>query len=86
LVSDKYARQLLISTQEAASRIKPGGFLLGWFSLVPTWWSNQLINAGFSKQRQSQELDLCLTFFSQRFNAEDIKEGFYFTMGDSDLF
>jgi hypothetical protein len=86
LVSKKHAHLLLLSTQEAAGKIKPGGSLLGWFSLVPTWWSNQLINAGFVKQRQSQQLDLCLTFFSKRFSAEDIKDGFYFTMGDSDLF
>jgi ubiquinone/menaquinone biosynthesis C-methylase UbiE len=60
--------------------------MLGWFAATPEWWTQQLLEIGFEKQRQAQQLDLCATFFSDRCNKGDISNNFYFTMGDSDLY
>jgi hypothetical protein len=60
--------------------------LSGWFSSTPGWWHDQLIDSGFEKKRQVDNLDLCATFFSGKYNQTDLADKFYFTMGDSDLF
>ncbi len=58
----------------------------GWFSEHPRWWTDRLRAVGFRRERQFQELDLCVTLFSERFTAKDFRERFYYTKGDSDLF
>jgi len=75
---DAYARELARARQ--ISRIE------GWFSDYPSWWSEALRAEGYLRVRERNELDLCATFFSERFGASDLASAFYFTKGDSDLF
>lgn len=58
----------------------------GWFTDIPAWWVESLLDAGFNKRRQEQQLDLCVTFFTDRYDKDAIIDSFYFTMGDSDLY
>ena len=60
--------------------------ITGWFSSNPEWWHKQLISMGFQQKRQSENLDLCATFFNNKYDQSDLANKFYFTMGDSDLF
>jgi len=58
----------------------------GWFSENPAWWGEALGRIGFSRVRQEQDLDLCLTLFSDNLSSQEIGKNFYYTKGDSDLF
>ena len=57
----------------------------GWFSETPTWWNDSLQKIGFIKERQPQDLDLCLSIFCDELKRQDFIENMYFTKGDSDL-
>ena len=86
LVLPAHAEQLLLNTKETVSQLNNESRLMGWCSQSPDWWKQSLCAQGFAVNRQAQELDLCLTFFSERFSVDEIRDSFYFTMGDSDLF
>lgn len=86
LVLPDDAEQLLVQTRLAASQLNKEGALIGWCSQTPEWWKKAMESQGFTIRRQAQELDLCVTFFSKRFSATDIRENFYYSMGDSDLY
>ncbi|MCK5524950.1 MAG: GNAT family N-acetyltransferase [Thiomargarita sp.] len=58
----------------------------GWFSQTPQWWNEVLKELGFDSQRHPQDLDFCVTSFTEEIEAEEIGKNFYFTQGDSDLF
>jgi hypothetical protein len=58
----------------------------GWFSKHPRWWTEQLYRLGFRDQRERQNLDLCITTFSENLSSGEFSEMVYFTHGDSDLF
>jgi len=58
----------------------------GWFSQTPQWWNKVLDELGFYSQRQWQNLDFCVTSFTNELEPEKIGDNFYFTQGDSDLF
>lgn len=86
LVLPAHAKQLLLHTRLIVNQLNKEATLTGWFSQTPDWWKSALDSQGFTIRRQPQGLDLCLTFFSKRFSANEIRESFYFTMGDSDLY
>jgi SAM-dependent methyltransferase len=58
----------------------------GWFSRHPRWWTERLYKLGFKNQKERQNLDLCVTIFSENLSSEEFSEMMYFTYGDSDLF
>lgn len=58
----------------------------GWFSVASNSMDEELQSYGFEKLRHTHRLELCATFFSKKYTAEDLAEQFYFTMGDSDLY
>jgi hypothetical protein len=64
----------------------PARQLRGWFSSVPAWWNQALENLGFTRQRQFQNLDLCVKAYAPGLSSRQIGENYYFTHGDSDLF
>jgi len=56
-----------------------------WFSRHPKWWTEQLYRLGFREQRERQNLDFCVTTFSE-VSPGEFSKMIYFTHGDSDLF
>jgi len=82
----KHSKQLVRSLHELLSCETSCVVLSGWFAANPSWWCEQLIDGGFRKKRQAQNLDLCATFFSQQHDKTDLANKFYYTMGDSDLY
>ncbi len=62
----------------------------GWFSQTPSWWVDILKALNFCPSPQPDGLTLCISPFSSPFSkATDLdvlREQWYFTQGDSDLF
>lgn len=58
----------------------------GWFSPVPEWWTDLLRDAGFQVMKEPNELVSGVTLFESTSTLEFLKNHFYYTMGDSDLF
>lgn len=86
LFPQQYRQQAVETIVEVLSSRPELTEMSGWFADTPQWWVKQLLEMGFDKQRQAQQLDLCATFFSERYTKGDISNNFYYTMGDSDLY
>ena len=62
-----------------------------WFSPHPEWWSNHLKTLGFESVREPDDLAFCYhTFWNDILDNKKLhkklKDSFYYTWGDSDLF
>ena len=57
----------------------------GWFARHPAWWSARLAATGFTAAPQSQGLGMVFVPFLEC-PDEELRSGYYLTMGDSDLF
>lgn len=86
LCMQQHRSQLVNALQEVLKNMPECTELSGWFSDTPGWWREELLKSNFSQRRQFQNLDLCATLFSSQLSAADLKNEFYFTMGDSDLY
>jgi len=60
--------------------------VFGWFSDEPKWWNRLLVNTGFEKKRQFQDLYFGVKSYNEHVNFQNFVRNFYFSMGDSDLF
>ena len=60
--------------------------LEGWFSPRPSWFARPLQDLGLMAERQSQDLALTCVPFEMADAPARMRESFYSTMGDSDLF
>jgi len=78
-----FALSALLRHVKRTGELRP--WVSGWFSENPVWWSNVLLQLGFEKSRQPQNLDLCLSIFSRDMRLQDFKNKMYYTKGDSDL-
>ena len=58
----------------------------GWFSRHPDWWSRQLEGLGFQMAPEPNSLVPCFVVFDDPSIIETLRNYFYYTMGDSDLF
>ncbi len=58
----------------------------GWFSPHPEWWSSLLKELGFHTVQEPNDLTPGFVLFNDTSLLEKLKEYFYYTMGDSDLF
>jgi len=54
----------------------------GWFSENPGWWNDRLKSLGFTRKRQRQDLDFCLSIFSETLKSQEIVDSIYYTKGD----
>lgn len=61
-------------------------FIEGWFPPRPVWWDITLNNIGFSIEAEPNKLHLTGPVFNAPDAPEILKNSFYYTMGDSDLF
>lgn len=61
-------------------------FIECWFPERPGWWDALLRGLGFKSETEPNKLHFCIGNFSDAKLPETIKENFYYTMGDSDLF
>ena len=62
------------------------GYISAWCSPNPQWCSQGLLNAGFQPGKQPDNLAPCFNIFDSTFSIDFFQRGFYYTMGDSDLF
>jgi len=58
----------------------------GWFSRNPAWWNEILDQLGFELMDEPNNLFPCFFILTDNGIIEKLKEYFYYTMGDSDLF
>lgn len=57
-----------------------------WFSPNPAWWSESLVHLGFSSTAEPDRLAPMVVRYDDTYSMEEIRENFYYTKGDSDLF
>ena len=62
------------------------GFIKGWFSPVPKWWTRVLLQLGLVREPEPDALAPMVMRFDSKFSMEEIEQNFYYTKGDSDLF
>ncbi len=60
--------------------------LEAWFPPRPRWFSDVLTRAGFVVDREPQDLSVMCVPFAMADATERMRQGLYYTMGDSDLF
>ena len=58
----------------------------GWFSPMPQWWTDILMRLNFRAQQEPNRLSPCFKHFDRSFSMEMLRQQYYYTMGDSDLF
>lgn len=61
-------------------------FIVCWFPARPKWWDQALDSLGFVKETEPRDLHLTGPLFSDQSYEQILRESFYYTMGDSDLF
>lgn len=87
LFNEKYARTALIILNFALKQnYRDKKRIEGWFSAVPQWWTNALIDSGFAVTSEPNELAPAFKIFDKNFSARFFENYFYYAMGDSDLF
>lgn len=64
----------------------PVRFVEGWFPQRPRWFSDQLQRLGFEESPEPQDLSLMCVPFAMMDATERMRQRFYYTWGDSDLF
>ncbi len=57
-----------------------------WFPSRPHWWDSVLDHIGFVRDREPNNLHFCIGNIVDKDAPERVKNYFYYTMGDSDLF
>lgn len=62
------------------------GSIEGWFSRHPDWWGRQLESLGFQIGPEPNNLVPCFVIFGDPSIIETLRNYFYYTIGDSDLF
>lgn len=62
------------------------GVIACWFPSRPAWWDSVLKRLGFITGPEPQGLHFCIGIYTDKNAPEMVKEHFYYTMGDSDLF
>lgn len=58
----------------------------GWFSTHPAWWRRQLEELAFKKTPEPNNLEPCFVVFGDTSLLQTLRDHYYYTMGDSDLF
>lgn len=58
----------------------------GWFSAHPEWWRRQLEELGFSRTPEPNNLVPGFVVFGDPSLLQTLRDHYYYTMGDSDLF
>jgi SAM-dependent methyltransferase len=58
----------------------------GWFPQHPEWWVHQLKRLGFTPTDEPNNLTPGFVIFEEPIRLEKLKNYFYYTIGDSDLF
>lgn len=65
---------------------KESDFIECWFPQRPGWWDKILNDIGFKNMEEPNKLHFCIGNFIDNNLPEIIRNNFYYTMGDSDLF
>lgn len=58
----------------------------GWFAEDPQWWGQCLKSLGFERETEPSNLHLVVTIITDPEALTMLRKGFYYTLGDSDLF
>ncbi len=58
----------------------------GWFSSNPSWWIETIKRQGFSPSQEPNDLAPAFAIFGNESLMEKLKDTFYYTLSDSDLF
>ncbi len=58
----------------------------GWFSDRTDWFAQELVNLGFQRHPEPNDLALMCVPFSAQDPTETMRQSLYYTLGDSDLF
>jgi len=58
----------------------------GWFPPRPRWWDSALKDLGFTTGTEPNRLHFCIGNYTDQNAPERVRNNFYYTMGDSDLF
>jgi hypothetical protein len=61
-------------------------FIECWFPPRPDWWDSFLQNLGFEIQAEPNNIHFTITFVTDNGRTNILRNYFYYTMGDSDLF
>ena len=76
----------LLAEAAAIAELGHGAALRGWFPPRPVWWNQWLDQMGFEIKEEPNRLGLCYVMFTHPEMESTLKESYYYTWGDSDLF
>jgi hypothetical protein len=76
----------LLAEAAAGAGLGQGARIKGWFPRRPAWWTRWLDRLGFEIQEEPNRIALCYVMFTHPEMQSTLKESYYYTWGDSDLF